>query len=703
MAEKRRSTQGAIGATRLYFNGSPTQVPGQTGRFPEGLKTMPTPSRTITLNPNRPGNLPLALGTLGIPYNTSGRRMSTNVEDRRSPLMPMASQFGQLPQPFQDRFRQRQQMGLNQGMSEQQAVDFYNTNYISGAPLPQSISSQGGLAPQQGTALQPPGYLSGVREMASGAGQTLMDAGRYAGRAILGGMEGLSSLSGSARGAGGVARERIYPPVTEGYPLDEAVKDIGSLSGSGRGLSGLGGLSGMLRRPAETVPQIQQTPQQGPLTGSVAQPPSPNPPPPATTPRFQGMSLADQFDADVQQQIQQNPSPVNQFMDQEMMGRTREGQAMGLRGLQSAFLSQPMQGGMVRGSTADTMRDREQRLAMLGGMNPPRDVGAELTQTRSEQDMVIDEELARQGMTPEKLAEVARLSGRPELMQGGRSARSLLAPGTVIRGMGGGGVPFTIARGQEETSARREARLASLPARRKRDRAAVSYRLANMRLGRQTMAANQMAAQQRAIDMATNPLVNPMLVASSPSALSAVFQTQQAQRDLVANAPLRQAQIDQANAEIARNKAETERLNDPNQIEMARNQQLLDSLVGSNDPQSIAMRNNLLRRQQEIMNRMSGQQDSLMPPNVTAPIVPDPQTGAISSSQIRQRMNQLSAYGFQGEDLIRQLEEAGVDRRAIGDMLRGIKDSVLNRFLISEQDMNTIRGLKTTLGIPLYE
>jgi hypothetical protein len=194
-----------------------------------------------------------------------------------------------------------------------------------------------------------------------------------------------------------------------------------------------------------------------------------------------------------------------------------------------------------------------------------------------------------------------------------------------------------------------------------------------------------------------------MLVANSPSALSAVFQTQQAQRDLVANAPLRQAQIDQANAEIARNKAETERLNDPNQIEMARNQQLLDSLVGSNDPQSIAMRNNLLRRQQEIMNRMSGQQDSLMPPNVTAPIVPDPQTGAISSSQIRQRMNQLSAYGFQGEDLIRQLEEAGVDRRAIGDMLRGIKDSVLNRFLVSEQDMNTIRGLKTTLGIPLYE
>ncbi len=410
-----------------------------------------------------------------------------------------------------------------------------------------------------------------------------------------------------------------------------------------------------------------------------------------------------QFDANVQQQIQQNPSPVNQFMDQEMMGRTREGQAMGLRDLQSAFLSRPMQGGMVRGSTADTMRDREQRLAMLGGMNPPRDVGAELTQTRSEQDMAIDEELARQGMTPEKLAEVARLSGRPELMQGGRSARSLLAPGTVIRGMGGGGVPFTIARGQEETSARREARLASLPARREQDRLAVQDRLDRMRLGRQTMAANQMAAQQRAIDMATNPLANPMLVANSPSALSAVFQTQQAQRDLVANAPLRQAQIDQANAEIARNKAETERLNDPNQIEMARNQQLLDSLVGSNDPQSIAMRNNLLRRQQEIMNRMSGQQDSLMPPNVTAPIVPDPQTGAISSSQIRQRMNQLSAYGFQGEDLIRQLEEAGVDRRAIGDMLRGIKDSVLNRFLVSEQDMNTIRGLKTTLGIPLYE
>jgi hypothetical protein len=259
-----------------------------------------------------------------------------------------------------------------------------------------------------------------------------------------------------------------------------------------------------------------------------------------------------QFGADVQQQIQQNPSPVNQFMDQEMMGRTREGQAMGLRDLQSAFLSRPMQGGMVRGSTADTMRDREQRLAMLGGMNPPRDVGAELTQTRSEQDMAIDEELARQGMTPEKLAEVARLSGRPELMQGGRSARSLLAPGTVIRGMGGGGVPFTIARGQEETSARREARLASLPARRERDRAAVRGRLANMRLGRRTMAANQLAAQQRAIDIATNPLVNPMLVANSPSALAAVFQTQQGQRDFMANAPMRQAEL---NAQRLQNKA----------------------------------------------------------------------------------------------------------------------------------------------------
>jgi hypothetical protein len=517
------------------------------------------------------------------------------------------SQFSQIPQAFQQRFQERQASGLNQGFTEQDAVNYYNQNYLS-----------------RGRGLQP-------------------DAG-------------MASYGPSAL---------MPPPKTVQQPMQPQTPSLANMS-----------LAAQLEQ--------QRLSGQGMFAG------------PAPQERAQ-------FGADVQQQIQQNPSPINQFMDQEMMGRTREGQAIGLRDLQSAFLSQPIQGGMVRGSTADAMRDREQRLAMLGGMNPPRDVGAELTQTRSEQDMAIDEELARQGMTPEKLAEIARLSGRPELMQGGRSARSLLAPGTVIRGMGGGGVPFTIARGQEETSARREARLASLPARRERDRAAVRDRLANMRLGRQTMAANQLAAQQRAIDMATNPLVNPMLVANSPSALSAVFQTQQAQRDLLANAPLRQAQIDQANAEIARNKAETERLNDPNQIEMARNQQLLDSLVGSNDPQSIAMRSNLLRRQQEIMNRMSGQQDSLMPPNVTAPIVPDPQTGAISSSQIRQRMNQLSAYGFQGEDLIRQLEEAGVDRRAIGDMLRGIKDSRWNRFWMTEQDMGTIRGLKNALGIPLYE
>jgi hypothetical protein len=416
-----------------------------------------------------------------------------------------------------------------------------------------------------------------------------------------------------------------------------------------------------------------------------------------------------QFGADVQQQIQQNPSPVNQFMDQEMMGRTREGQAMTLRDITRSALSRPMNASsrLISASSADLGRDREARLAMLESQRPPDPnrlpTGQELQQTQMARNEAINQELARRGIGQEELDYIAYQRNMPQVARGGTDAASLLPEGTAIQYTDAMGRPQTFRRWTDETSSRREARLSSLPARREQDRLAVQDRLDRMRLGRQTMAANQMAAQQRAIDMATNPLANPMLVANSPSALSAVFQTQQAQRDLVANAPLRQAQIDQANAEIARNKAETERLNDPNQIEMARNQQLLDSLVGSNDPQSIAMRNNLLRRQQEIMNRMSGQQDSLMPPNVTAPIVPDPQTGAISSSQIRQRMNQLSAYGFQGEDLIRQLEEAGVDRRAIGDMLRGIKDSVLNRFLVSEQDMNTIRGLKTTLGIPLYE
>lgn len=255
-----------------------------------------------------------------------------------------------------------------------------------------------------------------------------------------------------------------------------------------------------------------------------------------------------QFGADVQQQIQQNPSPVNQFMDQEMMGRTREGQAMGLRDLQSAFLSQPMQGGMVRGSTADTMRDREQRLSMLGGMNPPRDVGAESRQTSASLDQTVYDELARQGRSPQQLAEIANLP----VAEASRLARTSLAPGTVIRGMGGGGVPFTMVRGPEEDSARREARLSSLPERRERDRLSVQNRLDRMRLGRQTMAANQMAAQQRAIDMATNPLVNPMLVANSPSALAAVFQTQQGQRDFMANAPMRQAEL---NAQRLQNKA----------------------------------------------------------------------------------------------------------------------------------------------------
>jgi len=431
-----RAFQQGVSAIQGPLFQAGTQMYGQMQPMATGMQYIP-PSPVGQLGSNQP-----------IPAVPQGQRLELMPATSANPrsLQESAlrvSRFSQIPQAFQQRFQERQASGLNQGFTEQDAVNYYNQNYLS-----------------RGRGLQP-------------------DAG-------------MASYGPSAL---------MPPPQTVQQPMQSQSPSFANMS---------------------LAAQLEQQRLSG--QGMFAGP----------TPQERA-----QFGADVQQQIQQNPSPVNQFMDQEMMGRTREGQAMGLRDLQSAFLSRPMQGGMVRGSTADTMRDREQRLSMLGGMNPPRDVGAESRQTSASLDQTVYDELARQGMSPQQLAEIANLP----VAEASRLARTSLAPGTVIRGMGDGGVPFTIVRGPEEDSARRETRLASLPARRERDRVAVRDRLDRMRLGRRTMAANQLAAQQRAIDMATNPLVNPMLVANSPSALAAVFQTQQGQRDFMANAPMRQAEL----------------------------------------------------------------------------------------------------------------------------------------------------------------
>lgn len=649
MAEKkyRSSVPGMIGSTRRYSGGAVTQVPGQIGRSPMGLLTMPRtglmaePRATIVFDPARPGVLGRPLGGLGIQYPTAGRRMSQNVQDLRVPQM----QFSQLPPEFQTRFRERQQLGLNPGMTEQQAADYYRSFYApTGRELPQPVRQTMPTGPDYvGQA------MTGLGQSIDRAGQMLrspgpssiLDAAVPGAAAVIGG-------AGMRAGAGQIPRRILNREVPaqnlpyEGSPLERDVQGInrglavgaqGLASGIGRtagaiesGMSALGraamGAIDMGRQymgagsgdtlggpatsadtafqnrlardpsfaplPLPTVETMIGTIRNRPLPGGVQGPlpqtgqglgdprrvraiadmyglagiPVPEQAQAIASAerertfidqleaqRLAGGGIAagptpqerEQFDAAVVDRIRQNPSPINQFLGQELMGRTREGRQMGMEDLEQGYLARPMQGGMVRGSTADTMRDRERRLAAVGA--PERDTGAELTQTRMAQDRAVNEELARQGTTPEQLAEIARLTGRPEIANGGMAAVSILRPGTTIRGMGGGNVPFTIARGPEESSQRREQRLASLPARRERDRLAVANRLDRMRAGRQAMMANQQAAQRQAMEMATNPIANPMLLAGSPLAQAEAMRLGQQQREFLAGAPLREAQM----------------------------------------------------------------------------------------------------------------------------------------------------------------
>lgn len=627
MAEKRRFGD----TTRRYSNGAVTQVPGQIGNS--------AGSKTIVFDPNRPGNPFPGIGGLKIPYNTTGRRMSTNVEDRRSPLMPTVSQFGQLPQPFQDRFRQRQQMGLNQGMSEQDAIDFYNTNYISGAPLPppagpaqsagrqvtsnpyvdyaltgvdQALSRAEQMLGRGADYIRSPRLVRdlsvGAQNVASGIGQTLMGADRMVGDpAFQGGLakgaRGIASgIAGTARTLGEAVRPMIERAGVAGYQgLRDTVAPTvaGMAPGAGRGLReiasgvgdtivGAGRMPGTLADSMRTQPRtaitsfselpqefqdrfrqrtaaglnVGVTEQQAvdaynqlyvPRVGSRLPPNSENviygsqaniaptlpggvqgplpqtgaglrdprrvaaisdmfdlaglQIPEAVRPMVQEIRSArsagamadelqgqresgqgiyggptqqerDQFDADVQRRIQENPSPVNEFQRQELMGRTAEGRAMNLRDLQLGYLSRPMQGGMLRGSSSEMGRDREQRLSMLSAMNPPAERGP---------------------------------------------------------------VPMATVIGPEQPSDRRELRLAGLPARREADRLAVANRLDRMRQGRMAMRANQQAAERQAFEMATNPLVNPMLLRGNPYAMTEAMRLGQQQREFEAEAPVRQA------------------------------------------------------------------------------------------------------------------------------------------------------------------
>ena len=407
------------------------------------------------------------------PSSPTTQTQQAQAPQRQSPMLPppnqgpqnlqqsmlSVSQFGQLPAAFQQRFQERQASGLNQGFSEQDAVNYYNQNYLS-----------------RGRGLQP-------------------DAGMTA-----------------------------YGPGAQ--------------------------------RPIAMTPEVA----------------------PALAPRFQGMSLADQlerqrltgqgiyggptqqeraqFNADVQGRIQSNPSPINQFLEQELMGRTAEGRAMNLRDLQLGYLSRPMQGGMLRGSSAEMDLAREQRLSMLSAMNPPAERGP---------------------------------------------------------------VPMTTVIGPEQPSDRRELRLAGLPARREADRLAVANRLDRMRHGRLAMRANQQAAERQAFEMATNPLVNPMLLRGNPAAMAEAMRLGQQQREFEAEAPVRQARTIREALETEglrlQNEA-SERMLSPEaqaqqRMENARNR--LDQIVPNLTPEAIAamppeMRQYIGSLQKEAMGIADGGQ-----------------------------------------------------------------------------------------------
>jgi hypothetical protein len=379
-----------------------------------------------------------------------------------------------------------------------------------------------------------------------------------------------------------------------------------------------------------------------------------------------------QFNAAVVDRIRQSPSPINQFMGQELMGRTREGRQMGMEDLEQGYLSRPMQGGMMRGSTADTMRDRERRLAAFGSV--PRDAGADLTRTRMVQDQAINDELARQGVGPEQLSMMAQERGNPAIAQGGRAAMSLLRPGTVLRGTGGAGVPFTVAIGREEPSEARERRLASLPARQGRNVQAVAERLDRMRAGRQAMMANQQAFQRQAMDMATNPISNPMLLSGSPIAQAEAMRIGQQQREFAANAPSRMLdsyeQMLRTRGLELQNQA-SERMMSPEFMQQQQQQQFMQDLL-SITPEAMAALGpaGLRRLQQQAMGQQQTTEPQSIPDAVSTVQSLSPDVSAMLGGE-----DPANLTSSQLLDLIRQRQSLGLsmspqDTQSLFDYVR---------------------------------
>lgn len=272
--------------------------------------------------------------------------------------------------------------------------------------------------------------------------------------------------------------------------------------------------------------------------------------------------------AAVQAERMNNPNlrGLGDFMQGEVSAGTEAGREARRQAMDQSFLSKPMQGGGF------SMADREARLSML---SPPgqraqaeSDFMARRARTGNAADEAVRAELERQGVTQEQLDNIAELRNDPDIAMGGRRAVSLLAPGTSIRTPEGG----FIMRGPDRETTPED--LERKQAGRLRDVQAPMERMDKVRAGRQAMMANRSAAEQQQFDMATNPMVNPMLVANSPYALSAVIQAQQDQREFASGAGRRK--LEEQGLELQNRAAE--KMLDPEMLKRAQQDQAIQAL-----------------------------------------------------------------------------------------------------------------------------
>jgi hypothetical protein len=211
-------------------------------------------------------------------------------------------------------------------------------------------------------------------------------------------------------------------------------------------------------------------------------------------------AMADQSAAGIRQGIASNLE--GQFLGVRDLN---ENQRLAEASYQSA-LGQPMQGGNWSGV------DRERRLDMLSPENNSAQQYAQRRASTGEgkRDAIVNA-LMQQGVSLDELVDAEQRDGRHGLA-------SLLNPGTVLRGMGEGGVPFTVVRGpgEPETTPKR---LQAIEARQGRNVEARRERIQS----RRDAFAKRQENQERTMAMMMDPMNDPR-IRSNPDAMGALMQ-----------------------------------------------------------------------------------------------------------------------------------------------------------------------------------